>query len=240
MGVDPSGLFALAFTRVLTSIGPMIDLLVTTAVSFASRYGPYGVAVALAATRINSAVGMLGGYENVRNNMIEWMNSGDSVLSVIAADMIAHSKIISEYLRAAIEAVQATGRHASSALRRLPFFIVSKSRTPEIFSFNESYLSRNRHMHVLNYNGPASPITFANRMWVRSTYSRLMPMAPPGYQLDKYPYASTAQGGMAGPAEGKPVPARENSVQGGDLSAFYRSRLKSVPGVVFIVVPVPI
>lgn len=39
--------------------------------------------------------------------------------------------------------------------------------------------------------------------------------APPGYQLDEYPYASTAQGGMAGPAEGKPVPARENSVQVG-------------------------
>jgi hypothetical protein len=63
--------------------------------------------------------------------------------------------------------------------------------------------------------------------------------APPGYQLDEFPYACTAQGGAFGPALARTAPAWENALQGGLLGAFTRWILKGVPQP-FIVVPIPL
>ena len=67
----------------------------------------------------------------------------------------------------------------------------------------------------------------------------MMAAAPPGYQLDEFPYACTVQGGLAGPALAHPAPAWENARQGGLLGAFTRRTLKGTPQP-FIVVPIPL
>ncbi|XP_028406380.1 uncharacterized protein LOC114528860 [Dendronephthya gigantea] len=43
---------------------------------------------------------------------------------------------------------------------------------------------------------------------------------PPGYNIDEYPFASSAQGGKG--AVLREVPIRENSSQGGQLAQFYK------------------
>jgi|GEM_PF-5865531 len=92
--------------------------------------------------------------------------------------------------------------------------------------------------YVLDYNGPYSSLTVDNRATVGAHYAYLRPLAPAGYHLDEYPFASTAEGGWPS-AMGKMVPPLENLAQGGYLSAFYRFQLKGLP-LPFLVVPVPI
>ena len=99
-------------------------------------------------------------------------------------------------------------------------------------------LSSNPTWFLLNYNGPNDLQTDRNREIVRQKWGYLMTTAPAGSQLDEYPYASTRQGGRN--ALGAPVPAWQNRLQGGLLSALYRYSLKSTKGRPFLVVPVPL
>jgi hypothetical protein len=143
-------------------------------------------------------------------------------------------------ITALAEAAQATGQ-AIDALRRLklPMFPVIKRVMPDIYAFDVQCLSGRPDWHILVYNGPKSTLTDRNRAYVEKTWGYLRAIAPADYQLDEFPFASTAQGGLAGPAQGRMVPGHQNAVQGALLGVFYRYSLKSKP-LPFLVVPVPI
>ena len=153
--------------------------------------------------------------------------------------------VIQNWKKKVMPAIRQAMKFAGLAAAQLNFwikrtFFVVKSAMPHIYAFNVSELSRNPLWHLLTYNGPGSPITKANRSYVVARYGHLRVGAPAGYTLDEFPFASTAQGGRSGPAQARMVPALENSVQGGFLSAFYRfSALKGSKGN-FLVVPVPL
>lgn len=141
---------------------------------------------------------------------------------------------------AAVQAARATGRQLARLLRQVKIFPIIRSLGPTIFAFDSFALALSPVWFVLNYNGPLSPATVANRAIVNATWGFLRLTAPlvPPHQLDEFPYASTWQGGFG--ALGMMVPAAENRTQGGMLGAFYRLALRNVPGSVFLVVPVPI
>jgi len=131
---------------------------------------------------------------------------------------------------------------AASAIASLPappkIYPVIRSMGPAIYALDSAALAANPLWYLLDYNGPLSPVTTSNRTTVFAKWGYLMATAPSGSQLDEFPYASTAQGGVG--AVAAPVPWLQNAVQGGLLSAFYRYSLKSVPGAPFLVVPIPL
>ena len=66
----------------------------------------------------------------------------------------------------------------------------------------------------------------------------------PGETIDEFPYASTTQGGKAGPSRAISVPAIQNSRQGGYLAqlyrkAYFRAASKNRP-CKFLVIPIDI
>jgi hypothetical protein len=137
------------------------------------------------------------------------------------------------------KAINATAAKLGMNMRRMlrtPKFYVFKSRTPSIYNFNCSALSSNRSWHTLVYLGIGNPLRHLNRAIVNKNHGHKRIGAPIGYQLDEFPYASTAQGGFGAQAE--MVPAAENRRQGGDLSKFYRRKLRWLPRP-FFVIPVP-
>lgn len=109
--------------------------------------------------------------------------------------------------------------------------------TPMIYDHNKSYLNSNPSRHLLNYNGPGSAQTGRNRRAAIRNYVRGGGGRPPaGHSLDKFPYASTQQGGLG--AAVTPVRIPEQVVQGVTLSLFYRFALGGRP-LPFEVVLVP-
>jgi hypothetical protein len=110
---------------------------------------------------------------------------------------------------------------------------------PHIYRFNTSALATNPAWHVLTYNGVGSLTTPRNRVDVLIRWGHLRRdwHRRRGWQLDEFPYASTAEGGQF--ALGKMVPGLQNSFQGAYLSAFYAIGMKGVRGP-FIVAPVPL
>ncbi len=122
-------------------------------------------------------------------------------------------------------------------LSKMKLFPIIKRFTPDIFKFDVWALSSHPQWFMLTYNGAGDPQTGLNRAYITGTYGWMMAAAPPGYQLDEFPYACTRQGGPG--AWARPVPAWENALQGGLLGAFTRWTLKGTPQP-FIVVPIPL
>lgn len=147
----------------------------------------------------------------------------------------SNMRIVAKAIDEAAKALKKTVRE----LQKFKFFPVIKSLTPAIFAFNVAALATHPYWFMLEYNGAGNYLTDYNRLWVASRYGYMMITAPPGYQLDEFPYACTAQGGPGGPALACPVPAWENALQGGYLGAFTRWTLKGITQP-FIVVPIPI
>ena len=110
---------------------------------------------------------------------------------------------------------------------------------PDIYAFNVRELISRPDWYLLKYNGPRSQQTIDNRLWVRRQFATMRAAASPGFQLDEFPFASTEQGGQRGPAKASLVEAKENRIQGGYLSVFYRWQLRGQP-VPFLVVPVAV
>lgn len=133
------------------------------------------------------------------------------------------------------------GRATAQQLTKYPIFPIIKSAGPTIFALDVAALAANPSWFVWTYNGPLSPGDCGDRAAVMDPPRLEDGDGASGYQLDEFPYASTAQGGLGPPpAWGAPVPALENLVQGGLLSAFYRYSLKGAPNTPFLVVPVPL
>lgn len=106
-------------------------------------------------------------------------------------------------------------------------FFVYEDITPEIYAHTVKAIG-NGHPEILTYKGLGQ--SHSNRR--KALKNTVTPEKE--YQRDEYPYASTLEGGRN--ASIMIVRAKENQIQGGQLSVFY-SQLK--PGEKFIVVPVP-
>jgi RHS repeat-associated protein len=160
----------------------------------------------------------------------------------IAAGLTAVASVIRSYTKVVAKAIsdaaKALGRTVKQ-LRKFKLFPIIRRFGPKIFAFNVAVLATHPWWFMLNYNGVGSLQTGANRLWVAANYGFMMLTAPPGYQLDEFPYACTAQGGWLGPAMACPVPAWENALQGGFLGPFTRWALRGLPQP-FIVVPIPL
>ena len=224
MHIDPSGrnYDAVSFTLSAAMMAALYAATVTAMV-----YCAYRAAEALVA-----------GAPAAKDQILELLASGREGAAALAGILSAH---ISEYTNAINNAmrnaVKAIGRSLRQ-LKKLRPFPVIRSRTPKIYSFNVAALATNPTWFVLTYLGAGNPARAINRGAVWARWSYLMATAPPGYQLDEFPYACTVEGGMP-LALGMPVPAAENSRQGGDLGAFCRWVLRGRRSQ-FLVVPVPI
>ena len=153
-----------------------------------------------------------------------------------------HPEAVAAAISAAIASAAAGAAEAADALRRLklPTFFVVRSWTPQIYDFDVQCLASNPAWFLLNYNGPYSPQTAANRVYVNQMWGNLRAGALAGYELDEFPFASTAEGGAAPPgASARMVPRWENRAQGGYLKTFYARELNQLPAP-FLVVPLPL
>jgi hypothetical protein len=162
----------------------------------------------------------------------EYIASG---LTAVASVILSNTKAV---VKAINDVAKALGRTVKQLLK-FKLFPIIRRLTPKIFDFNVAALATHPHWFKLYYNGAGNPLTGTNRLWVAATYGIMMLTAPPGYQLDEFPYACTAQGGWLGPALAHPAPGGENALQGGYLGAFTRWTLKGAPQP-FIVVPIPL
>jgi len=161
--------------------------------------------------------------------------SGQQVLMREAVLMASDEAV----LVSSISSVMVKARAVAANLPELPpMFPILKSAGASVYALDVGALAINPAWFVLNYNGPSSPLTAANRLAARFKSTALLATMPAGQQLDEFPYASTTQGGASAITGG--VPWRENAVQGGLLIAFYRYSLKSVPLSPFLVVPIPL
>jgi RHS repeat-associated protein len=157
-------------------------------------------------------------------------NLYNEILSDIEAAVKATEKAITAGLEGAV-------RWTLQQLQNLPPFFVLQVATPDIYNLDAKALVFNPWWHILSYNGPKSPKTDENRRIVFETYGYLLLDKPPGYSLDEFPYASTAQGGLGALAD--TVPLDQNSLQGVHLSLFYRFALRMRAGRPFLVVLLP-
>ena len=82
---------------------------------------------------------------------------------------------------------------------------------------------------ILTYLGPRNKQTPINRRKACGKFK----LTTPGGSCDEYPFASTVEGGQG--AVVAEVPLKENLIQGGMLSVFYRYRLKKQAGAKFVV-----
>lgn len=149
------------------------------------------------------------------NLQLEWQNN--SALASSGKDL--YSSTSTGSLR---DYEQTTGKI-------LNFHFVFEGRTPEIYRNTSMYLMINPQSAVLTYNGGGAA-SMSNRMLALMSVSG---SAGPGRSWDEYPYASTEEGGLS--AMVWSVPARENSIQGGQLRWVYNGMSA---GQQFLVVPV--
>jgi len=213
--IDPSG--AMTYAAQLTVADVIGQLIVA--------YCPYVMAGLLILTTV-ATLALI--YELTH----EYIAAG---LTAVASVIMSNTKVV---VKAINDAAKALGRTVKQ-LQKFKFFPVIRRFTPSIFAFNVAALATHPWWFMLKYNGTGNPLTATNRLWVAATYGYMMLTAPPGYQLDEFPYACTAQGGAFGPALAHLAPAWENALQGGFLGAFTRLTLKGVPQP-FIVVPIPL
>ncbi len=221
---DPSGKFGSALSLSVTlTIGSLVDSISLPAIGGAFAY--VGSAV-LAGTVAYEASTWLWSTLDIPS----LGTVGDEIYNTLRSDTQAVAK--------AIDDVAAKLDIAVQDLQKFKVFPIIRRFGPNIYAFDTWALAKNPSWYELTYNGPYSPKTIDNRAAVYANYRWQMATAPAGYQLDEFPYASTVQGGPG--AYGEPVPALQNLVQGGLLSAFYRYALESEPLANFIVVPIPL
>lgn len=163
--------------------------------------------------------------------------AGAGALAAIGETIQAAARDFAKAIDAVYESAASAIKDLADKISRLPIFFVIESTMPHIYAFDVAALASNPSWFVLNYNGPYSMTTAANRVIVRAKYSWMRAIAPTGSQLDEFPFASTAEGGVG--ALAAMVPWLENSAQGGYLSVFYQYQMRGIPGP-FLVVPVPI
>ncbi len=175
-------------------------------------------------------------YNSVGDAIDGLWEIGTSVSTQAAVAMMSNTGAVVSAMNAAWAAATKAGRLLGRVSPPKMFPII-KSLTPAIYALDTAALAANPAWYLLTYNGPNSPVTNANRAAVWAAFGGMMATAPPGSQLDEFPYASTAEGGAG--AVAAPVPGRQNSIQGGLLSALYRFSVKT-RGQKFLVVPVPI
>lgn len=133
----------------------------------------------------------------------------------VRAPLVLNLDITDQAIKDAAKAVGLSRRRR----KKIPKFFVIESRTPEIYAFDTRVLSGRRDFHLLNYFGVKGGRAHRakNNAWLNRHFGYKRQGAPKGYQLDEFPYASTLEGGSAGPAEGEMVDATENRRQGAIL-----------------------
>jgi hypothetical protein len=170
-------------------------------------------------------------------NEIYWMFS-DAVMAIqeLGAKLLASIVDVYNAVRAAVLQAAAATSRLTWDIMRLSIFPVVKSLGPHVFNNDVQALAGEPSWFVLRYM--ADPIRAAQHR--RAAIKRGWILLNPALglnSLDEFPYASTVQGGAA--ARVAAVPAWENSLQGGFLGAFYRWRMRGIPGE-FLVVPIDI
>jgi RHS repeat-associated protein len=142
-------------------------------------------------------------------------------------------------IRAIDDVATALGK-AVKQLRKLKFFPIIKSMTPDIYAFNVTALTTHPWWFMLSYVGVGplgDYIEAGNRSNVEAQWGYLRATAKPGYELDEFPYARTIQGGFGALAH--MVDWKQHRLQGGYFGAFCRWTMHGLPGK-FIVVPIPL
>ncbi len=188
---------------------------------------------------VYSGVQVLKGLITLSQELLRELSQSRLAAGLIAL-LLSHKDRVKEAWQKAKDAAAKALRKTRQQLRRMrlkPFFVI-KSIMPAIYAFNMAALAAMPIWYVLTYNGPNNPATLRNRRFIRRKFAYLRATAPPWYQLDEFPYASTWEGGAG--AWGAMVPAWENAAQGGYLWAHYRGVLGARPGAKFLVVPVPV
>jgi RHS repeat-associated protein len=176
--------------------------------------------------------------EDILPPILDAIVEGIEGAQAMYAAVMSNTRVVVKAIDDAAKSLKKTVKE----LQKFKFFPVIKRFVPDIFYFTVEALTTHPWWFMLTYNGAGNPQTVKNRLWVRARYEWMMAMAPPGYQLDEFPYACTQQGGpgiSGGSALAKPVPGWQNLLQGGFLGAFARWTLKGKPQP-FIVVPIPL
>jgi hypothetical protein len=221
--VDPTGMQA-AFAEQLTVWQAMAIMI--------AQVVPY---LLLGAVVLGAAIGIALVLQEVLPPILDAIAEGVEGAERLYAAAVASAGVVAKAVEDALsKASKALGKPIKK-LRPLKKFFLFKTPMPNIYAFTVSCLTTRPDWFVLNYHANKKWAT-QNRNWVRWHYRHLK---KPHYSIDEFPYASTAQGGPAGPARATLVPQRENWIQGGYLWGFYRVRLKKKPQP-FLVVPLPI
>lgn len=121
-----------------------------------------------------------------------------------------------------------TLKRAEESKRGYKIHFVLQSKTPRIYDHTVNAFRQGKPV-ILHYDGNAS-----RRDDRRALALKNYPSRKDGTTRDEYPYASTYEGGVGSLVAY--VPAKEQSIQGGQLSAFY-STLDQ--GEQFFVLPIP-
>jgi RHS repeat-associated protein len=216
MGIDPTG--QMTYTETLSVMNIIAHIFVTIA--------PFIVAAGMIAA--STAIFINDILPPILDIIAEGIEGAEKLyaaaLAYVMAASIAHNKAMSKAARALGKTIK--------EMRKLKPYFVFEFATPNIYKFTVSCLLLNPTWYCLTWHANHA-WTVRNRAWVESVYGHLR---KPGYSIDEFPYASTAEGGWPA-ARGCPVPWLENCAQGGYLKAFYYGILRKPSK--FLVVPVP-
>jgi YD repeat-containing protein len=231
-GNDPTGHDEVA----LEGLG-LLGLLSTIGASVLS-FGPYAASIAALGVGL---YGSVEGIQAIEPYVGSLWDSGVAEASAIASYATSNFAKIAAAIQAAETAASAATGISIATLSTLPIWPVWAKFTPVIYANTAAYLASVPKYHVLNFLGILNPQTLVNRAVVQAAYGGVVNTTTKAIglnSLDEFPYASTREGGLAGPAVGWAVPLAENAVQGGLLIAFYLYVMKATPGP-FLVVPIP-
>ncbi len=100
----------------------------------------------------------------------------------------------------------------------LPMYVINYQQTPIIASHVYQAIQSGKPWKLTYIGADNDNLNDRNRY---HACKYLPSPRPSGKECDEYPFASTYEGGQGASAE--LVPEQENQIQGGQLSAFYRS-----------------
>ncbi|MGE5609729.1 MAG: putative Ig domain-containing protein [Bacillota bacterium] len=220
--IDPSGHMAISITETQAAIG--IGLLMT------------GILLPKLAPALRAQT-FVSAWTQAKNLVDDLVISGENTAMKAAAVLMANTAVVTT----AISTAMSKATRLTNQLRNLKIYPVIRSMGPDVYANDVAALASNPAWYTLKYNGPGNPVTAKKRAAAVRAYTG---PAPKWYEsLDEFPYASTAQGGAG--SRVMAVPAAQNAVQGGLLSAFYRLSLMSPTlnpsgNMNFLVVPIPL